>query len=84
MPFSPLVEPYAELKAFKPGNSCSRNAGSLLKYMQSLQVCSIAIMILLRCLAYPEISEYQNGKDEPKCRIHDNPDRKSPERLLSC
>jgi hypothetical protein len=41
MPFSPLVDPYAELNAFNPGNESSRNAGSLLKYLQSLQVYSI-------------------------------------------
>jgi len=45
MPFSPLVEPYAELRAFNPGNETSRNAGSLLKYLQSLQVYSIIFHI---------------------------------------
>jgi hypothetical protein len=41
IPFSPLVDPYAELKAFNPGKALSSHAGSLLKYLQSLQVFTI-------------------------------------------
>jgi len=37
-PASPLAVPYAELKAFSPGKALSSHAGSLLKYLQSLQV----------------------------------------------
>lgn len=82
-PASPRADPYAELKAFKPGNIFSSQTALLLKYLQSLQVNSISILISCHSFIYPIITKYYYREDKSKNSIYCYTNSKCPERFFA-